>query len=452
MRCSSPHSATLFWCDTRSVATFLLLVSLGVLQAAEISDPSSHRGGPQRQASDGSPAPRNLVVTWRAGLTLDHDGGVFSDDLALFLSSPLVHQGWVYAATTTLDVPNNLGAIICLDAASGTRRWSLDAVEGSPLRGIVSSPVLSKDGNYLVIGEGLHMDEHSRVICLDPSTGKVRWSRRLETHIEATPCISGDLVIACAGAIEDSVTRQAQGSIGEVVALSLQTGAVQWRHPVVDPEFTVTPDGDGFLAVSCLNGQALLALDAAGKERWKVDLPASASTPVSLSDELMVVGSGTCDFVRRPARPQGAIHAFNNAGELRWQTALDDTPFGPLAIADGTVVAGLLSGHLVCLDATTGAKRWDTQISVNAAILGGVAITEQTVYAVTDTDVVVVIDLLSGKIRERHALALPQRRDQAGRGWSGPVVAQGAVFVATAHGGLVRLDARKRTGNSSGSQ
>jgi|GEM_PF-4979148 len=96
---------------------------------------------------------------------------------------------------------------------------------------------------------------------------------------------------------------------------------------------------------------------------------------------------------------------------LKWQAALDDAPFGPLAIADGTVVAGLLSGHLVCLDATTGAKRWDTQISVNAAILGGVAITEQTVYAVTDADVVVVIDLLSGKIRERHALALPQRRD-----------------------------------------
>lgn len=426
--------------DTRSVVLYLLLVNLGSLQSAEANDPSQDRGGPHRQASDNSPAPRNLVVKWRAGLTLDREGGVFTDDLALFLSSPVVHQGWIYAATTTLDVPNNLGAIICLDATSGARRWSVDAVDGSPLRGFVSSPVLSKDGHYLVIGEGLHTDDHSRVICLDPSTGKVRWSRRLETHIEATPCIWGDVVIACAGAIEDSTTRQAQGSIGEVVALSLQTGAVQWRHPMVDPEFSVTPDGDGFLAVSCLNGQALVALDAAGHERWKAELPDSASTPVSLTDELIIVGSGTCDFLRRPKHPHGSIQAFDRVGKLRWHTTLDDAPFGPLAIADGAIVAGLLNGHLVCIDAATGTKRWDTQVSINAAIMGGVAIAEHIVYAVTDTDGLVVIDLVSGKIRERHALALSERRDQAGRGWSGPVVAQGAVFVATAHGGLVRLD------------
>ena len=41
--------------------------------------------------------------------------------------------------------------------------------------GFFSSPALTADGKYLVIGQGLHPDYDSELVCIDADAGTVKW-------------------------------------------------------------------------------------------------------------------------------------------------------------------------------------------------------------------------------------------------------------------------------------
>ncbi len=123
---------------------------------------------------------------------------------------------------------------------------------------------------------------------------------------------------------------------------------------------------DGTVYVGDWTGH-LRALDAAsGDERWAYDLETNyVGGAVTVDDEIVVAGTFDARLV-----------AVDRAtGELRWQTPIGDHPkaviFGSPVLVDGLVIAGVGSyevfapgdppsfrGHIVALDAATGAEEW----------------------------------------------------------------------------------------------
>jgi outer membrane protein assembly factor BamB len=91
--------------------------------------------------------------------------GVSQEDTdTMILSSPAIHGDRLYAASCLLDPPDNFGAIFCLDAATGRQIWSIDSIDGDYIKGFFSSPAVTADGRYLLIGQGLHPDANCRLM------------------------------------------------------------------------------------------------------------------------------------------------------------------------------------------------------------------------------------------------------------------------------------------------
>ncbi|NQV23787.1 MAG: Pyrrolo-quinoline quinone, partial [Rhodopirellula sp.] len=123
------------------------------------------RGGNARSGYLGGPSPVKLTkLCWK-----------YAREYAMFWSSPLVRGDRVYAAICTLDPPESYGSVICLNAATGKLIWKVEMKDATrDFGGFFSSPALSADGKSLVIGQGLHPDYDSELVCIDTATGTVK--------------------------------------------------------------------------------------------------------------------------------------------------------------------------------------------------------------------------------------------------------------------------------------
>ena len=85
--------------------------------------------------------------------------------------TPTVDQGRLY-------IVSGMGAIICYDAKTGNRIWSIDAVEKFGARfgpwGIAESPLI--DGNNIICTPGA---ENATMVALDKTTGKTVWTCKI---------------------------------------------------------------------------------------------------------------------------------------------------------------------------------------------------------------------------------------------------------------------------------
>ncbi|MGA2501449.1 MAG: PQQ-binding-like beta-propeller repeat protein, partial [Tepidisphaeraceae bacterium] len=150
------------------------------------------RTNPNRTGSDGSAAPLRLQPVWT------HN----PEKEAMYLSSPTVYGDKVYAASCLIDIAGNFGTLYCLDAPTGQELWKAERFGDADLKGFFSSPAVTADGKFVVVGQGLHDDKDSFMVCFNALTGKAHWRVATPLHIESSPAILGDLVVAGAGAIE----------------------------------------------------------------------------------------------------------------------------------------------------------------------------------------------------------------------------------------------------------
>ncbi len=405
------------------------------------AQPAIFRGGIERTGYAGGPAPLGLQPLWE-----------YEEPFAMFLSSPIVHADRVYAAWTLLDPPNSYGGLIALDAATGDLLWEIDERDdGEPFVGIFSSPAVSADGRYVVIGQGLHYDANCDLICVDTQTGEIKWVAPTLLHLESSPAIYGNLVVIGAGAIEVGSDRQPEGHPGYVLAVDLETGREVWRHDIADPESSpAVIDGIAYIG-SGFNGNAVVALrtesedalQASGKDRelWRRDTPYPALGPITIAGNLVLAGCGNGDFVFRAQNPAGAVLALDrDNGEVRWETALPDTVLGAIAVRDNLAICPVRNGEVIALDLDDGAIVWRQRINGSAAILGGPAVTEDLVYAVSQDGYLAILELQDGSVLERHYLNSERRPGTLGLSVSSPFVSDGRVYIGSETGGLRAFD------------
>ena len=384
----------------------------------------------------GGPVPLRLGPLWQ-----------YTEADTMFLSSPAVAGGKVYAAACQIDVAGKYGFIVCLDAETGQAAWQQWGGEDEGFQAFFSSPALTADGKYLLIGQGLHEHKDCSLLCLDAATGKIRWQVKTPLHIEGSPAVRGDVVVAGAGAIEDR-NRRPIGEAGFVLAVRISDGQVLWRHALADPESSPALGDDGTVYIgSGFNGCAVVALrgepDEAlrkkhlARELWRTESPYPVTGAVTLAGDLVVVGGGNGDYVYGSADPAGvAIALDRRTGKVRWRTDMPDAVLGAIAASGGKLICPVRNGEVVALSAADGAVLWRRQVSGGEPVLAACAFAGPAVYAVSRDGCLAVLRAADGKVLERHALNVAGKPGEMGLSLSSPTVVGGRLFVGSETGGL----------------
>ncbi len=405
--------------------------------------PLVYRVDYQRGGYMGGPSPTGLAMLWD-----------YRQDDTMVLSSPLVDGERVYCASALLDPSGTFGSVFCLDVDSGRKVWETFLKSASPeidFKGFFSSPALTADGKSLIIGQGLHIDDNSELVCLDAATGRINWMVPTPLHVESSPAIEGDIVVVGAGAVEDAATHkpkgdpEGRGHPGYVFGVRISDGKELWRFPLIDPESSpAIHDGVAYIG-SGLNGSGVAALKIAGglseEERlvWKADTPFPATGSVTLFENMVLIGCGNGDFVFASPNPEGMVMALDReTGKELWSVPMPDAVLGTIAVRDEIAVCPVRNGEIVALDLKQkGAELWRTQIGKNGRpALAGPAFTGSRIYATTSDGNMAVLDAKSGDVLENVYINHEDKPGDLYLTFSSPLVAGGRVFVGSETGGL----------------
>ncbi|MDB5334335.1 MAG: Pyrrolo-quinoline quinone [Phycisphaerales bacterium] len=371
-----------------------------------------------------------------------------ADSQVMFLSSPAVAGNRVYAAGVQISAAGYIGLLACLDASSqGAVIWQRNDAGDDLLHPFFSSPAVTKDGKYLVVGEGLHEDHDCSLLCFDTATGELRWRAKTPLHIESSPAIFGDMAVAGAGAIEDA-SHRATGDPGFVIAVRISDGTVLWRQPVNDPESSPAIDEQGIVYIgSGFNGNAVVALRSESDEElraknlgrvlWRTPVTFPATGAITLVGDLVIAGAGNSDYVYADPHPQGVVVALDRkTGQPRWQAKLDDAVLGAIAYHDGKLICPVRTGEVVALNIADGKVLWHTPISGHAPVLAGCVLDGADLYAVSSDGYLARLDATTGKILAKRYINDEANPGKGTMTMSTPRVIGGRVFVGTETGGL----------------
>ncbi|HXV08712.1 MAG TPA: outer membrane protein assembly factor BamB [Burkholderiales bacterium] len=170
----------------------------------------------------------------------------------------------------------------------------------------------------------------------------------------------------------------------------LAKARVAWRASVGEAKpFVFAPafyDGSVYAA----SRAGLLArLDgASGKPIWRVDTKQKLSGGVGADADLVLVGS-----------PKGVVLAYSTDGKELWRAQVSSEVLGAPRAAEGMVVVRSADGRFFGLDAATGARKWEHQITLPPLLLRAhpsVTIVRQLVLAGLPAGRVLALDLASG--------------------------------------------------------
>ena len=371
--------------------------------------------------------------------------------MAMFLSSPAIYGERVYGATCVLDpIGGNYGMLVCLDAGTGKVRWKLDSpAKDESFKPFFSSPALTADGKYLVIGQGLHDDADSYLVCVDAQTGKLRWRIKTPLHIEGSPAVHGDMVVAGAGAIEGP-DHKPMSDPGFLLAVRISDGKELWRYRVADPESSPAIAADGTVYIgSGFNGNAIVALRSETDEQlaqknlprliWRTPATFPIIGAITLADDMVIAAGGNGDYVYSDPRPAGIVMVLDaRSGQVRWQKNMEDAVLGAVACRDGVLICPIRNGHIVALSVADGKEIWRQAVSGKSPVLAAPAFARGIIYAVSRDGYLAAIDARNTAAIKIERIFLNDEGKPAERelSFSSPMVAGGRIFVGSETGGL----------------
>ena len=414
---------------------------------ATSTEPFIFRNGPTRLGAIGEAPAQGLKVAWKQYPRWTDENGVAQEDSeAMILSSPAVHGTRVFAGSCLIDPPDSFGVLFCVDAASGRQLWSTDKIQGKEMKGFFSSPAVTADGRFVLVGQGLHPDSNCNFICADAQTGRIVWTLQVPMHLESSPAIDGDIVYIGVGAIEDPATHKPISHPGFVLAVRISDGKEVWRHDVADPESSpIVKDGVVYIG-SGFNGNAVVALRTGTdeelksrgetRELWKTSTPYPITGAITALGDAIIAGGGNGDFVFRDPNPAGVVIALDRkTGAQLWKTPMPDAVLGAVA-AGPLLLCPVANGELVALKPEDGKQVWASRISGNAPVLAAPAIAGEEVFAVSQDGYLARFELKTGKQLEKIYINSAEKPGSQGLSISSPLVVNGRIIVGSETGGL----------------
>lgn len=275
-------------------------------------------------------------------------------------STPAVVDGVVYAVSSR-------ALLVALDLADGTARWQVDLQQWGPVPrfGYSVSPWVEGD---LVIVEVGDQDKEPGVAAFDSATGEVRWT-----------ALGGPAGYASALAVEIGGVRQIVLSRGrEVVSLSLE-GEVLWRHET-------PPRG-------------------------------AIPMPVFLAPDRLFVSTADDSFGGLMIRIVAEDGSYRT--EEVWSERLMRNHFNSSVVV-GDHLFGFDNGTLRCLDAATGERRWARR----GFGKGSVVASGDRLYVLGDDGLLALVRATGDGYQELGRLQV-----MTGRAWTEPSLAGGHIYL-----------------------
>ena len=317
-----------------------------------------NRDGVLPNAKGFKPIPSDgLKLLWKQPVGMGYAGPVAAQGVVL-VSDYEKKDGEITNNPGVRDRLTGKERVVCFDAADGSERWvhAIDrpyalSYPGGPR----ATPVIADGHVYSLGAEG---DLH----CLELVTGKVVWHRQMADEYKtkspiwghaAVPLIIGNKLICLAG-----------GDNHLVVALDRKTGKEIWGALSGDdigycPPALVEHNGVKQLLIWDPENVSSLNPDD-GKLYWqqpvKPDYGMSVAPPILQKDLLFVSGEGVSTMFRLGASPDKVQVLWR--GSPKTSLGLSNTA----AVFDGGYLYGAdyQSGALVCADAATGKRMWQT--------------------------------------------------------------------------------------------
>lgn len=214
----------------------------------------------------------------------------------------------------------------------------------------------------------------------------------------------------------------------------LAKARVAWRASVGEAKpFVFTPAlYEGSIYAASRGGQ-LVRLDAAnGKPIWRVDTKEKLSGGVGADAGLVLVGS-----------LKGVVLAYSTDGKPLWRAQVTSEVLGAPRAAEGIVVVRSADGRFFGLDAASGARKWEYQVTLPPLVLrahSSVTIVRKLVLAGLPAGRMIALDLASGTPVWEALLAQPKGDNELERITdiaAAPVVVEGDQACAVAYQGRV---------------
>jgi outer membrane protein assembly factor BamB len=262
--------------------------------------------------------------------------------------------GKIFAAT-------GFGAVIALDAGSGTEIWAKRFA--APIR---EAPTAAEGRVFVVNSE-------SELICLNAMDGVQLWSQKglpenASVLTSASPAVAGSLVFV-------------PYPSGEITAVDIKTGQARWTDSLAKGSINSSATAIGEAARPVVDHEAVYAMSRGGQliatsrdrgmRLWTRDIRGS-QTPWIAGDTLFVVDAN------------GKLAALSRKdGKARWVTALpgDGRWSGPV-LAGNRLWLASSKGQFVAVDAVSGSIAAQSDLGTPVMITPVVA--EGRLYVLTD--------------------------------------------------------------------
>jgi outer membrane protein assembly factor BamB len=310
-------------------------------------------------------------------------------------SSPRGDEKHVYIGVVLPSAFGSSGAVYCVDRKNGKEIWMFN--DGGGMKDVFSSPCLA--GGRVYIGEGFHQHADCKLYCLDAATGKKLWDFATTSHVESTPCVTGNNVYFGAG--DDGL-----------YCLDAATGKKRWHMPglhvdasplVIDNRlYAGSGVGDSYkdTVLVCLNADT-------GEQMWRVPVDLPVWGMPAIQGEYLYAGIGNGNFLmsadqlEKPEKPAGAVLCLERStGKRVWRFDVRDGVLARLNGDEKHVWASARDRHCYCLDRRNGDFLWKTDLG--SAVVASPSLVgcgeSMSLYVASSGGLVSHLDARTGKI------------------------------------------------------
>lgn len=242
---------------------------------------------------------------------------------------PEINQSYVYVATYSRTFKIS---------SSGDVIWSTKLGRGG-----VSKPAIVGDSVIVAKGENEKEDGGSKLVSLDISTGRIKWTKELQADNWSAP-------------VAKSNTVYVGDATGHLYAVDIESGQTNWEVKLGEYILSSAIHGTNLIYVYS-DDSRLHAVTDKGEHSWSAQLgsPHERSRPV-LGDGVIYTGDSK------------GVHCINkDSGEVLWQFDTE-SPASMPAVTDTSLYFGTMDGKLTSIKQETGKVNWS--IKFPAEIVG----------------------------------------------------------------------------------
>jgi outer membrane protein assembly factor BamB len=336
--------------------------------------------------------------------------------------SPVIFDDTLYIGSNTKTVPGGYSHLFAINIHTAELKWKFRTV-GAYLRG---SPAVFKDRDNrtnVVIGDSLNNDGWLYCVIDRGNHARVKWIYDLQDYIATHVAVTDKYVFAVAGYHLLHCIDRKSGRVKWI----FDTSEYDWNRqkacktkPAVDPV-----NGDIYLA-----SQHLFCIREDGTLKWKTEIGVSwyqnnSSPSLAVEENLIFVGSNST------SNPQ--VYAINKAdGLIVWRFPVGGPVNTSPALVEDVVYVGSDDLYLYALDMLTGDELWKFSTATYGNLYSSPAISaDNTVFIGAYFPDFWAVDANTGDL-------LWSDRPDSGLRATSPVIASGAVYVATGNGYLVK--------------